>query len=477
MNEQTITKPEIVDETAISSAASARTLRLPSIRKQTGLARLLGISGVLMSLALPIGIIPRVLQAQELDKTNEKEVSLLPAVALSKVVPAPSFRKISLPGTVEGVVETAVYARTNGYVDKRVADIGDRVAAGQLLAHIETPEIDLSEKEAQAQVLTNVAGKAQSVANRDRAQADLDRAIANLSQARSNLVESESDQKFAQSSYMRWKQLGEDGAVSAQDVDEKETKLKTTSAAKEAAKDRIRAAQSEVVAARARLEAEGANVNVNSANITAAIARADRSNTEKLFQNVVSPFTGVITERNVDTGTLITSGSENSKLALYRIARIDTVKVFVDVPQFASSGVKVGQTVEVSLKEIPSKIFTGKVARTSVALDPVTRTLRTEIHVANKELELAPGMYADVNFAVPRTNEVVLIPANSLISRGDGQKVALVDSGKKVHYRKIQTGYDLGTEIEVVNGLKASDSVIINPSDSLAEGAQVAIEK
>lgn len=465
VNEQTITKPEVA------------TVRLPIIRKQTGLARLLGISGVLMSLALPIGIIPRVMQAQELDTVNAKEITLLPSVALTQVKSAPTFRKISLPGSVEAVVETAVYARTNGYVDRRVADIGDRVAAGQLLAHIETPEIDLSEKEAQAQVLTNVAGKAQSVANRDRAQADLDSAIANLSQAKSNLAERESDQKFAQSSYQRWKQLGDDGAVSAQDVDEKETKLKTTSAAKEAAKDRIRALQSEVVAARARLNAEGANVNVNSANITAAIARADRSVTEKSFQNVVSPFTGVITERNIDTGTLITSGSENSKLALYRIARIDTVKVFVDVPQFASSGVRVGQTVEVTLKEFPSKTFIGKIARTSVALDPVTRTLRTEIHVSNKELALAPGMYADVNFSLPRSGNVVLIPANALVSRGDGQKVALLGPEHKVRYRSIRTGYDLGTEIEVLDGLKPSDSVIINPSDSLADGAKVEVEK
>lgn len=438
---------------------------------------LVGISGLLMSVALPIGIVPRVINAQELQRTEEATANERPSVTLTEAKLAPGDRLLNLPGAVEAIEETAVYARTNGYVRQRYADIGDRVKVGQLLAHLDTPEIDQSAVEAEAQVLGFVASKAQSEAQRDRARADLDRAIAQLSQTRAVLIERDSDLKFAASSYVRWKKLGEQGAVSLQDVDEKETRLKTATASKTAAGDNVTAAQSEVIAARARLNAEEANVRLSSANIATSRARADRSSTEKSFQNVNSPFSGVVTERNVDAGMLVTSGSDTSRTPLYRIARIDTVKVFVDVPQYASSGIRLGQQVSINLKEFPNQVFTGKIARTSVALDPTARTMKTEIHVQNSDLKLSPGMYTDVTFKVARSAPVFLIPGNSLITRDNTQQVLVVTSNQRAHYKAIKLGEDLGNDIEVVSGLTGKERIVVNPLDSISENQEVCINQ
>lgn len=441
-------------------------------RKPHGFAKLLGISGIVMAVALPVGVVPRVLQHQELDQAQAKVEEAIPQVSVIKAEPAPAQRTVNLPGAIEAIVETPIYARTNGYIKQRLVDIGDRVHAGQLLALIETPEIEESEREAKAQVLTNIAGKAQSEANRERAQADLDRAVAELSQSKANVIKLEADEKFAQSTHQRWAKLGIDGAVSAQDVEEKLTNWKTSLASLQAGKDRIHAAQSEVVAARARLQAERANVNVNAANILAAQARANRSTAERGFQNVASPFAGIITERNIDQGMLVSSGSDTSRVPLYRLARIDTVKAFVDVPQYEANGVRVGQQVNVYLKEIPGRTFTGKVARTSVALDSTARTLKTEIHIANPDLTLVPGMYADVTFSVARNSNVVLIPSNSLVMGEEGPRVATL-TGSKIHLRSVALGDDLGKQVEIVGGLKKDEEVVVNPTDTLAEGTKV----
>jgi RND family efflux transporter MFP subunit len=457
---------EIPQPTSEAKQNSQRTLRKPSMVK------LFGVSGIVMASILPIGLVPRFMQLQELEQnqtTIEKQVT---PVSLIKPIAAAHERAVNLPGTIEAIVETAVYARTNGYVSERRVDIGDRVKSGQLLARIETPEVDESEKEAQAQVLTSIAARAQAEANRERARADLDKSRADVLQAQANVVENESEEQFALSTNLRYKTLGAEGAVSAQDVDEKITRYKTSQAAKRAAAERVKAAQSEVIAASARLKAEEANVKVATANIAAAQAHAKRSSTEKSFQNVVSPFAGVITERNVDQGSLVSSGSDNSRTALFKLAKIDVVKVYVDVPQYASSGVHVGQNVKVMLKEFPGLQYEGKVARTSVALDANARTLKTEIHIPNLDAKLVPGMYADVSFAVARPEHTVQIPANALIINSEGTQVLLVHANK-AHYRKVQLGQDLGKQVEVISGLTKEDTIIINPPDTLAENSTV----
>jgi RND family efflux transporter MFP subunit len=275
---------------------------------------------------------------------------------------------------------------------------------------------------------------------------------------------------------LRWKNLVKQGAVSAQDADEKETAYNTSKALRVAAEETVRSAESQIVAAKERINAELANLNMSDANIDAARARQGRSNTERGFNKIVAPFSGVITERNVDQGTLISSGSEDSKTPLFRLARIDTVKVFVDVPQYAAGEIRVGQQVSVSLKELPGKKFLGKIERTSVALDSSARTLRTEIHIPNPDFRLAPGMYADVNFTVPRIARTFLIPTNALLTKADGPQVVVV-SGDTIQYRNVKVGDDLGKQVEIVSGLTGSENVVLNPKDSLHDGIRVKVEQ
>jgi len=464
------------NETSFESA-NANEANHRTARKLGGFGKMLGVTSVVMAMALPIGIVPRFVNNQEVEKAHAKAEVQLPTVAVSKVEPAPTEAHLKLPGAIEAIVEAPIFSRADGYISHRYVDIGDRVRAGQLLAAIETPEIDEQQREMQAQVLTNIATKAQSEANRERAAADISRANAELSQARANLVQLEADEKLAFTTWQRWEKLGAQGAVSMQEVDERETKLKTAKAAKQAGIDRISGSEQEVIAAKARLKAEQANVNVNTANIAAAQARANRSASEKSFQNVVSPFAGVITERNVDQGSLVSAGSDNSRLPLYKLARIDIAKVYVDVPQYSASGIRVGQPVSVYLKEVPGREFKGSVARTSVALDATARTLRTEIHIANPDLLLVPGMYADVSFSVARPADLLLIPANALVMRAEGPQVVTLNARHKVQYRSVKLGEDLGKQVEIVAGLAKTDTVVVNPMDSLREGTLVAVSK
>ncbi len=451
-------------------------IAVKSARKPGGFIKLLGLSGAVMGLALPIGIYPRIMQSQELDQSQKKFQETVPSVSAKHLMVVAPTRQISLPGTVEAIVATGIYARTNGYIRSLNVDIGDHVTAGQVLADIETPELDEGVKETKALVFTTVATKAQMIANVDKAKADLQTSRAALAQAKASLLERQSTEKFAFTSNLRWKNLVTQGAVSTQDADEKETAYNTSKALRVAAEESVRSAESQVVAAQERVNAELANLNMSDANIDAARARQGRSTTEQGFSKIVAPFAGVITERNIDQGTLISSGSEDSKTPLFRLARIDTVKVFVDVPQYASSDIKLGQQVSISLKELPGKTFLGKIERTSVALDANARTLKTEIHVPNNDFRLAPGMYADVNFTVPRTTHTFLVPTNALLTKAEGPQVVVV-SGYTVHYRKVQVGDDLGKDVEIVSGLSGIEDVVLNPKDSLRDGERVKVEQ
>jgi RND family efflux transporter MFP subunit len=444
------------------------------LRKPTGFVKLLGLSGVIMGLALPIGIYPRIMQSQELDLSQKKEADI-PSVSVKHLSLAAQSRETVLPGSVEAIIATGIYARTNGYIHNLNADIGDHVASGQVLADIETPELDDGVKETKALVLTTIATKAQMRANLDKAKADLQTSIAALAQAKANLLERQSTEKFAAISNTRWRSLVKQGAVSSQDADEKETAYKTSQALTIAAEENIHSAESQVAAAKERVNAELANLNMSVANIDAARARQGISSTQQGFNKIVAPFSGVITERSIDRGTLITSGSEDSKLPLFKLARIDVVKVFVDVPQYASSNIKIGQQVKVNLKEFPGKTFLGKIERTSFALDANARTLKTEIHIPNPDSILAPGMYADVTFSIPRPAHIFLIPTNALLTKAEGPQVVIA-SGDTIQYRKVQVGDDLGKEVEIVSGLSGSEDVVMNPKDSLCDGTKVKIE-
>jgi RND family efflux transporter MFP subunit len=410
-----------------------------------------------------------------LDK-SQKIASALPTVSVTKPEKAEIAHALALPGSMEAILETGIYARANGYVHRRYVDIGDRVKAGQLLAEIETPEVDESAKESKALVLTSIATKAQVQASLSKAQADLDTAKADLAQAKANLVQMQSGEKFAATSTQRWNLLLKQGAVSSQDADEKDTAYTTAQAATKAAEERVHSLASQVVAAQSLVKAQQANMAASEANVEAAQARQRNSSTQQSFQKVPSPFSGVIVERNIDQGSLISSGSDSSRTSLFHLARIDTLRVFIDAPQFAATNIHIGQPVEITLREFPGKKFKGTVARTSVALNAQARTLRVEVHIQNKDLLLAPGMYADVALSVPRPKNAFVIPITALISRGEGQQVALL-LADAVHFQPVQTGDDLGKQIEVLYGLTGHEVIINNPNDSLKEGMKVRVAK
>lgn len=334
---------------------------------------------------------------------EETTQAALPAVSV--VVPKQTARadEIILPGNVQPFITSPIYARTNGYLSKWYFDIGAHVKKGQLLAVIETPEVDQQ-----------------------------------LQQARSNLLTAQANLELASITKTRYQGLLKSNAVSQQDVDNA----------------------------------------VGTYNANAAIVEADKAAVQQYsalvsFEKVYAPFDGVITARNTDIGDLINSGSSsNVKTDLFHIAQPGTLRVYVDVPEEYSRGVKVGMTADLSLAEFPDRKFQGKVVRTAEAINMTTRTLLVEIDVQNPTGTLLTGSYAEVHLAVPTLASTFLIPVNTLLFRTEGLRVAVVKDGKVV-LTTVTPGHDFGNQIEIVSGLKANDQIIINPPDSILSGQQV----
>nr|WP_255482728.1 efflux RND transporter periplasmic adaptor subunit [Rhodanobacter sp. MP7CTX1] len=215
-------------------------------------------------------------------------------------------------------------------------------------------------------------------------------------------------------------------------------------------------------------------------NADVATVEADRANVAKLqnmeqFKHIVAPFDGVITQRNLDVGALVDAGSTGSNL--FVIADTSKLRVFVDVPESSASGVHIGMPADVTLSSYGAKPFSGTVARTSDALDSSTRTLRTEIDVDNTGQTLVPGVYANVKLALATAAHNFIVPANTLLFRSEGLRIALVDAQQRVHLQTVTLGRDFGNTVEVTEGLEANAHIIINPADSLYEGEQVNIAK
>jgi RND family efflux transporter MFP subunit len=351
----------------------------------------------------------------------------LPSVTVVSVVQSPGRVSLVLPGSIQAVTEAPVLARASGYIRKRYADIGDRVAAGQLLAEIEAPELDAQVKQAKS-------------ASR-QAQSALEQALANLEQGRTN-------QELARVTAERWRNLEKKGVVSRQENDTYQAQYQSQTASVQALEKAVAAAKD---------ASSGAEANV---------ARLLELQGYKLVR---APFAGVITVRNVDVGALI---SESNTL-LFRIAQTNVLRTYVNVPQADADSVHVGQAALVTISELPGKQFKGTVTRTSNALDPATRTLLTEVQVPNQAGTLLPGMYSQVDLTTPRRDPPLVIPGDTLVVRPDGPQVASVTPDHAVHFQRIQLGRDYGDRIEVLSGLQAGQQVIVNPGDVVQEGAKV----
>lgn len=353
---------------------------------------------------LAIGILSRVKAETTLQATTaQMAVPSVSVVAPKQTAPS---QEIILPGNIQPFVSSPIYARTDGYLKKWYFDIGAHVKAGDLLATIQTPEVDEQ-----------------------------------LSQARSTLATAQANLKLSQITRERYQSLLTKHAVAQQDVDN---------------------AVGSYAANQAIVDSDMANVRHYEALVS--------------FEKVYAPFDGVITARNTDIGDLINSGSSTApKTDLFDISQTRTLRVYVNVPEEYSQGIKPGQTkADITLAEFPDKKFPGKLVRTSEAINATTRTLLTEVDLDNPGATLLSGSYAEVHLQIPAQNSTFLLPVSSLIFRGENLQVGVVKNGR-IAITDVTPGHDFGNQIEIVAGLKADDQVVSNPPDSLVTGQEVKI--
>jgi RND family efflux transporter MFP subunit len=312
---------------------------------------------------------------------------------------------LTLPGTLQGINEATLYARTSGYMQRWTKDIGSSVRKGELLAEIATPEIDQE-----------------------------------LSQALAAQQQAASSEGLAKSTVERWKSLREKDAVTQQDFDER---------------------QSTYIQARASLASAQAN--------------AARLRNLQSFNKVVAPFDGVVTSRNIDVGDLVDAGNGGVGKALFTVAQIDPLRLYVFVPQAYAQQVKVGDEVTVSMAAQQGDDYKGTIARTARAIDTGTRTMQVEIRVPNPHDSLIAGAYVQVTLPIKQDGTALLVPTNVLLFRPDGPRVATVDDGGHVRLSTVKLGTDFGSTVAVLGGLKTDDRVVLNPADSLADGDIVTV--
>jgi RND family efflux transporter MFP subunit len=311
-----------------------------------------------------------------------------------------------LPGNVQAFLDTPIYARTNGYLKKWYADIGTKVKNGQLLAEIDTPEVD------------------------DQLRA-----------ARADLANADANYALAKSTADRWTEMLKSKSVSKQETDEK---------------------VGDMLAKKGSLDAARFNV-----------ARLEKTQS---FQKVYAPFDGIVTARNVDVGALIDAGSSGGPAKeLFHVAQADRLRVYVNVPQAYAQQVHAQQTAFLTLTETAAKRYPGTVARTAGVVDSQQRTMLVEVDVDNRNGDLLPGAYAQVHFALGASAAPFTLPGNALLFRPDGVKAATVDSQNKVKLVPITLGTDFGTRVAIASGLEGNEQVILNPQDSIVDGAPVRI--
>jgi RND family efflux transporter MFP subunit len=340
-----------------------------------------------------------------------------PPVDVVKAQLAPPTQTLTLPGETSGWYSSTIYARVNGYLGKWFVDIGDRVHKDQVLATIDTPDLDAQLSAAQAQL---VAAQAEEKVK-------------------------EADAEFAKTTYERW-QGSPKGVVSDQEREDK--------------KARYEGGIAQLNAAKARVELDRANV--------------DRLTFLTKFKQVTAPYDGVITERRVDIGDLVTAGSTANTTSLFRIVQSDQMRVFADVPQSASVHLDVGTEAEVTAAAYPGQVFKGNITRTSRSIDVHARTLRVEVDLPNKDFVLIPGMYVTATFHLKPTT-FVQIPASALLFRAAGPQVALVDNADTVKFQDVTIARDNGNLIEIASGLSDGDRVAVNISNQIADGEKVTV--
>jgi RND family efflux transporter MFP subunit len=338
---------------------------------------------------------------------NETEEAAIPTVAIIHPGVESGEEDLVLPGTLQAYVESPIYARTNGYLKKWYHDIGSSVKKGELLADIDTPEVDQQ-----------------------------------LDQARADLNTSKANVQLSEITAARYSELLKTDGVSKQEVDN---------------------ALGDLAAKRAMVQSSEANVR--------------RLEDLESFKRIYAPFGGVLTQRNVDIGTLINAGNGGTSQQLFYLAQTDPIRVYVNVPEAYAPSIHAGLGAYLELTQYPGQKFQGKVVRTANAIDLATRTLLTEVDVPNASGQLLPGGYAQVHLGVKVKGQRLQVPANALLFRSEGLRAVVVDANHHVHLQTLVIGRDYGVTLEVLNGLKADDWIVLNPADSLNDGQAVHVKE
>ncbi len=388
---------------ALSLPANGSSVPLPPrahVRKHV--RRALWVIGLLLMAGAARTLVAAVLNHNRLNALTTQNARKYVNVVRPR--PTDGTNKLTLPGTLRGYIEAPIYARASGYLLHWYADIGASVKQGQLLAELDTPEL-----------------------NQELAQA-----VAQRRQAASTLT-------LAKISFDRAQQLRTHDAVSQQELDER----------------------------------QGA-YQQNTANVAAADANVRRLNELKSFQRITAPITGIVTQRNVDVGDLVNAGNGGAGRTLFTLVQADRLRLYVAVPQAYAQPVRTGQHVSITQTELPGVTFDGTITHTAQAIDVGTRSLQIEIVLPNGDHQLMPGAYVQATLPMAPLGQL-LIPANTLLFRAEGPRVAVVGANGRVQLRAVSIARSLGQTVEIDHGLSVTDQIVLNPSDSLADGDTVIV--
>ena len=390
----------------------------PTTLSKTRLVSLGLVGAGVLGAAFLFGYLPKHRAQSELAQSSKAEgdSSLRVEVVTPKTLT--SDHAIVLTGSIRPLEETVIYPRADGYVQKWLVDIGDKVKEGQTLAVIETPELDQQ----------------------------LDQARAQLAQAEAGVLQAAANHEFSKANLERFKQLVPAGVASQQDLDKGQ-------------------AQSSV---------DEAGVTVAKAAVAVQEANMRRLTQLKGFAKVTAPFAGTITSRTVDRGALVSAGNATP---LFKVAATDPARVLIQVPQDIASGIKNDLASKVSVREFPGRTFDGMVAHSAGALDPGTRTMLVEVRVPNPKNELLAGMYSEVALTLPSSHRVFEVPATALMNDSKGLRVAVVDAENKLHLLPIAIERDAGATVQISSGLSGTERVVKIASAELVEGRLVEVRK
>ncbi len=407
---------EFPDDISLNESDRVSTAFAPDTGRR--LKKAVIIAAVILLVCFIVVRVVRSVHERSVARAGRAAYAAPPAVDIVIARAVSAAEPVVLPGQTAAWYDSTIYARVNGYVAKWLVDIGDHVEKDQLLATIDTPELD----------------------------AELAAALAQLKASEAQVVARQAEAQFAQTTNERWRDSPK-GVVSEQERDSKKADA-------DAAAARLYAARSQVALDRAHV------------NQFTALAR---------FKHVTAPFAGIITERRIDIGNLVTAGSASTTTPLYRMSQSDPLRVFVDVPQdLAVDLMQPGTPAEVRAREAPGGVVLGKIARSSEAINVQARTMRVEVDIPNRDHLLVPGMYVTVGFhRAPKG--VVEVPAATLVFRAGGPEVARVDADQKIEFRKVTIARDEGNLLELGSGVSPGDRLVLNISSQIAPGEAVAV--